>query len=281
MLHLILESTKEKSLIDNELVILKKPDSELDDLLSDTKKAERRINRKIDGLEIDVVEVVLKSINKIKYESEGEIANCKKKSITIIDNAYVYTDNLHRKVVDCIKDLERSLNRNFDVNSDNINRSISNLVNDFINDIDEIADKYLEEFEYNDYIKQFKRHFLGNIVNIHFRDLFEQREEYSYDSNFLDKALNFVDDLTLGILGTYSNALNTIINGKSEVKEWIDEYFSLIDLERIHKEVVNSSTNLIELIKTDLINDFVQPIIQKTEEIIANKDDIENRIKEL
>lgn len=277
------ELEKEKSLTENELVILSKPDTELEDLLANTKRAEKKINRKIKGLEIEVIEKIKKSLKKLTNETEDSIVKSKKKCKALVEDNFVVvdTEKLHNEVIDKIEDLERDIKRIFGRSNDEINGSINNLVNSFISDIDEIAEDYFEDFDYNDYITQIKKHFLEDIVNIQFYDLFEEREEYSYSPDFLDKAFGFVDKLTFGVIGGYLKVLDNIAVAKREEKYWIDNFFSLIDLERIKKHVADSGNVLIENIKSDIIKDFVQPIIEKIEQLIADKSNKENNIFKL
>lgn len=267
----------------NELIILNKPDTDLEDLLENTKKAKKRIDRKIEGLEIEVVEKIIKSIKKLTNETEDTLLDAERKCKEIVGGKVVVirADNLHDKVIDKIKTLERDINRIFQRSGDEINTSLNNLITSFVSELENIAEKYLENFDYNDYIRRLKKHFRESIVNITFWDLFEEREEYSYTPDFLDHVFDFVDTVSLGVIGAYGRVVNNIASGKSNEKEWIDSFFYLIDLERIKKQVSESGTALIENIKKDINKDFVQPIIDKTEELIRNKDNRESQIKEL
>src|SRR5690554_2515101 len=277
------ELEKEKSLIDNELVILKKPDDELEELLDNTKSAERKINRKIKGLEIKVAEKILKLIKKLTNETEDTLLNAKKKCKEVVDNNLfvVKSDKLHNNVIEKLEFLERDVKRIFEKSNDDINKSLNNLISSFITDIDEIAEKYLDDFDYNDYMTEFKRHFLGDIVNLNLNDLFEEHKEETEDLSLIDKSglfiYHFLNGSSFGIIQGIVN----LASAKTEMKKSIDNFFSLIDLERIKKQVDDSSSELMENIKQNLINDFVQPIIQKTEELIENRTNKENQIIEL
>src|SRR5690554_2396821 len=273
------ELEKEKSLIDNELVILKKPDDELEELLDNTKSAERKINRKIKGLEIKVAEKILKLIKKLTNETEDTLLNAKKKCKEVVDNNLfvVKSDKLHNNVIEKLEFLERDVKRIFEKSNDDINKSLNNLISSFITDIDEIAEKYLDDFDYNDYMTEFKRHFLGDVVNLNLNDLIDAGEREDEDLSLLEKGFLILDGAVFNVLRGYVN----ILSAKEEEKKWIDNFFSLIDLERIKKQVANSSSELMEKIKQNLINDFVQPIIQKTEELIENRTNKENQIIEL
>ena len=265
----------------NELILLNKPDTELEELLIDLERIKKRVNRKIEGLEYDVAGGVKRAIRKFRIETEDEIVNCKKKSKAIVDDATVYTEKINDKVNERIEDLERNINRIFDRNDDAINSTLNNLTSSFILDIEEMAKKYLEDFEYEDYINQLKRHFLENLVSIKFEDLFKKNKEHSNESKFLDIVFGLVNFTTFGISDTTRKLIGDFLKGKENAKKWIDNFFSLIDLDRIDKEVINSSENLIDRVKHTLIEEFVQPIIQKTEELLIDKGNKEVEIVEL
>lgn len=272
----------EATQIKNNLVLLNKPDDELEETLTEVKRAEKKINKKIEGLEIEVVEKILKAIKKLTNETEDTLLSSKKKCKEIVDDTgfVINSANLHDKIIDKIGALEREIKRIFERNNDEINNNIRTLINDFIYEIEGIVEKHFKDFDTNDYIKSFKKHSHKDVVNIKFYDLFKEKEEYSHTHNFLDDVFGFIDKVFLGMIGTYGRVVNDIASGKSNEKEWINDFFSLIDLEKIQKHVSDSASQLIKNIKTDIIKDFVQPIVVKTEELIADKSNKEQQIQE-
>lgn len=276
------ELVKDKTQLDNQLVIFKKPDTELEDLLANTKRAKKRIERKINGLEIEVIEKILKSIKRLTNETEDSLLNSKKKCKELVDDNVVVIDSekLHKRIIEKIEFLERDLKRIFGGSNDEINDCLKNLISSFVIDIEDAAEKFFEDFDYNDYIKQFKQHFLNDIVDIKLGDLLEFGDE-SDKTSLLDKAFDFYGEFVNAVsLGTLRGVVNTF-TAKSKEKEKIDSFFSLIDLELIKIKIINSSTELIENIKENLIDDFVQPIIEKTESLIEGKINKEKQIEEL
>lgn len=277
------ELEKEKSLLDNELVILKKPDDELEDLLAKTKKSERKINRKIGGLEIEIIEKIKKSVEKLKNETEDSIVVSKKKCKALVEDNFVVvnTEKLHNKVIDKVEELERDVKRIFQKSNNEINSNINNLVNSFISDIDEIAENSLEDFDYNDYIKQIKKHFLGDLVQLELNDLVDSVDSETEEFSLIDKGSLFVYHfLNRGSFGALQGIVN-VVSAKSTFNNIIDNFFSQMDLERIQKNVADSGNALIENIKKDIVKDFVQPIIQQIEKALTDKSNKENQILEL
>lgn len=252
---------KEKSLIDNELILLKKPDTELEDILNDTERAKRKIKRKIENLEIEVDEKTLKNIKKLENETEDALRDSKKKIFDITDDIF-FNAKKNYKAKGEIENLEYIVKRIFQKTSDQINIDTKSSLDDFVSDIEEIAKKYCKDFDYKDYIRQLKKHFRNDLVNIKFHDLLEEREGYTNIFNSLDNVF-------------------TTLSGKEKQTKKIYKLFGLIDLKRINKQVNESSIELMKEIKTALIKDFVQPLIQKTEELIKDKSNKESRINEL
>lgn len=273
------ELLKDKTQSNNELVILKKPDADLEDLLENTKKAKKRIDRKIEGLENEVVEKIKKSIKKLTNETEDTLLDAKKKCKTIVDEnlLVIKSDKLHNKIVDRLEFFDRDLKRIFERNDTEINTSLKNITSSFISEIEETAEKFLEDFDYNDYINVFKKHFSNNVINLRLNDLIDAGESEDVELNWMEKGFILLDKELFNIL---HGAVN-ILSAKEEEKKWIDNFFSLINLERIQKQVSESGTALIENVKKDINNDFLQPIINRTEDLIKNKDNRETQIKNL
>src|SRR5690606_26253796 len=62
----------------NNFRIANKPDDDLEDLLKKTKRSEKKINRKIDGFEIEVEEILGKGIDDLTIRTEDLIIKYKK-----------------------------------------------------------------------------------------------------------------------------------------------------------------------------------------------------------
>lgn len=277
------ELLKDKTQSDNELVILKKPDTDLDELLANTERAKKRIDRKIAGLEIDVKEIISKSIRKLTDDTEDALFDAKKKCKAIVDdNAFVIrTDKLDKKIEGKLETTEHNINKIFKKSNDKINSNLKMLTESFISEIEEVAEKFLEDFDYNDYIRSFKKHFSNDVVSIRLNDLFQEIDNVEEASSLIEAGGIFLYHLVNGASwGTVQGVIN-VATAKSNAKEVIDNFFSLIDLNHIKEQISKSGTALIEDITKDISNDFVQPIIDTTEELIKNKDNRELQIKGL
>ncbi|SNR51035.1 Dynamin family protein [Lutibacter agarilyticus] len=266
----------------NKLVSLNKPDVELEEQLKNTKKSERKINRKINNLEIDIEEVLRRRLKDLTRKTEDLInaskSNCKR---IIDDNGIVVnSSNLNLKLESEIEDLEILLKRLFEKSNDDINYDLKKLIDNFICEIEEIAEDNLEDFDMQDYIISCKKMLFRNIINLDFRDLIPSSEESEEGDSLFEKALSlsasFIDGATFGILkGTISTTLN-VMSGKKDAREWVDYFYSILNLEPIENEIFENGVDILEEIKRKFMGDFLTPIIEHTEELIKNKDNREN-----
>ena len=272
---------KEKILIDNELVILKKPDADLEDLLRSTKRAEKRINRKIRGLEIELEGIVSKSVKKINSEIEEKLFLCLGKCKDIVNSKRVVISfsALEDKIVFQLKYLEVKVLQVFDRANLELSSQLASTVESFILDIEGIIDKYLEDFDFDDYVKLFKGHFSNDLIKLKFEDLIDDVE--SEDLSLIEKGglfiYHFINSASWGV---FQGVLN-IFHAKSELNDYINSFFDSIDVSRIKENSIAESSTLIENIKKSLLLDFMEPIIEKTEELLADMSNRESRVENL
>lgn len=272
---------KEKLLVDNELVILKKPDADLDDLLRTTKKAEKRINQKIEGLEIEFEEIVLESVKKINIQIRDILLSYKHKCKEIVSSKRIVIrfSGIENEIVDKLECLERDVQRVFERINPELNRQLTIAVNSLIRDIEEIIDKYLEDFDFDDYMKIFKRHFLKDIIQVKLQDL--MNIDAKEGLNLKKRVGVFVYPFIIGSPFSVIHDLSNILEAKSLLNDYIDKYFASINVDRIREKVTADSSTLIENIRGNLLHDFMEPIIQNTEKLLADKSNKECRVENL
>lgn len=261
----------------NELIVLNTPDNELEELLDNATRAKKRMNRKIDGLEVDVIEKLKKGNKKLQNETLDSIESVRKKCKEIIDSKFVILkrDSVNTELLDKFRFLERDLEKIFERSNDEINNTINRLTNEFIFEIGEISEKFLEDFDLNDYLRIFKQNFLNDIVNLNAKDLFPSVNYNDDDSfGFLDGVFVFMNGATLGVI---PGAVN-IFTAKRESAEFVDSFFSLIDTNILQDVVLENGSDLIDNIKRDLTDDFINPIINTVENMHTNK---ANRLNDL
>jgi predicted GTPase len=267
--------------IQSNLTILNKPDEELEELLSNTKRADRKINRKLNNIEINIEDTLESNTKKLTRKTRDIIYDSKIKCKEIIDSHGVVlkSDNLNEKLKAEIEELDIQLTRLFERSNDGINADLKRIIDNFISDIDEISEDYLNDFDMHDYIASSKKLLFGNIIEISLENLIPSLEEES-EEGLLAIAISlvgsFIDGYTLGLLGVANN----VVLGKNQAREWIDNIYSILDLEPIRQEIKNNGLKIINGTKEKFKEDFLEPIIQKTNEIIDNKDEREKDLSE-
>lgn len=277
--------TEELMQVKSNLTILNKPDNELEELLEDTKKAGRKIGRKIVNIEIE--EVLNSNIRKLTRETRDVIFDSKQKCKQIIDGHGVVfrSENLYVKLRSEIEYLEIQLQRLFERSNDKINNDLKRVINDFLGDIEEIVEDYLEDFEMEDYLASCRKVLSKDMIKIDFRDLISSLEEsQEIEQTLFDKAMDasveFVNGATLGLFKGTIYTTSNLISGREDARDWIDYFYNVMDLEPINREITSNGVEVIEDIKLMFEKEFLEPIIQKTNETIENKTNRENEILE-
>ena len=91
----------------------------------------------------------------------------------------------------------------------------------------------------------------------------------------------FVYPFIIGSPFSVIHDLSNILEAKSLLNDYIDKYFASINVDRIREKVTADSSTLIENIRGNLLHDFMEPIIQNTEKLLADKSNKECRVENL
>nr|WP_317630645.1 dynamin family protein [uncultured Flavobacterium sp.] len=260
--------------INNELIITNKPDHELEDLLSNTQKAEKRFNKKIENFEIELNDKLKKLSKNIILEIGDILLKYKSNAISHVDSKFAVwdTEKLFGEIFQILEKLDRELKYYFLNKNNDIKSSINKINTDFIHEVEEILEKYLEDFEINDFIKGFKKHLSDDILDLSLNNLIpnsSNNEEYT----FMDGVAAFIHGATFGLMN--------LATAKSDAKNKIEFFFSNLELEKVESILQNYRKDIIAIIKQDLFIEFLTPISNKTQELIEDKTNREVKIKEL
>ena len=275
------EISIETAKLESLLKILDKPDLELEELLDNAKKAQRKLDKKIEGLEIDIIEQLLRSIKKLERETWDMVSFARRKCNELIDDRLVVINR--RALIDQITyeidGLERKLDREFSRSNDEINNSIKKNIRDFVEDIDEVCHKYLEDFDVKDYLGIFKKHFISDIVNIKYNDLIIIDNQESGDLSLFEKAMSFLGGFVNGATFGLAGVIENVVAGRQTTRSMVDQYFSLLNLNPINKNISDNGQSHIQMVKGSITTDFLEPIILKVEELVDNKANREREIE--
>jgi hypothetical protein len=260
--------------IKNDLVLLNKPDSELDNLLNNAKRAEKKSRKKIDSLETDILEKLKIGTDKLKNKVEDAVNKTVAECIEIIDeNSFVIrTTPIYDKIKDKFGMFNYDLKREFQKINSTITSDCKQIVEEFVSDFHEISDEYLEDFDSKDCLTSFKRHFLDDIIDMTPNDLFPPNEGED-NTNAFEDILIFLDNTI--------NLATNIFKAKDKAKELVKQIKSSIKVDPVEEKIKYNGVRLIKNCKNSVLNEFVQPIIESIENLQKNKTDREESLTRL
>ncbi|MCC9063605.1 dynamin family protein [Flavobacterium piscisymbiosum] len=273
------ELVKEIGEVANVIKILETPNEELPELQKSAQKVKRRINRKIDNLEVDITEILLKNIKKVANETEDSLAASKKRCYRIIDDATAFSseDAIYHKFNAEFESLDRKTKRDFENFNDEINSSIKKEINNFLYEIKEIVDDYVEDFDIKEYFGKIKKELLQDLVSIQIVDLITK-----YDNLTVKERDSLIKELgTAVLIGALAIPImvTDLFNFKSDLRELVSDNYSLFDLGRISLNVKGNGEELINNVKKMFLDDFINPIEQQIDDVINNTTNRENDLK--
>ncbi|MDD2819850.1 MAG: dynamin family protein [Flavobacterium sp.] len=273
------ELIKELNELSNAIKILETPEDELQELLRSSEKAKKRIERKIDNLETEIEEILLKNIKKVTNDTDDSLAASKKKCYGIIEDSGVFSSQnsiVHSFQLE-FENLERKIKRDFVNFNDEINLNLKKEIKNFLYEINEIAEEYLEDFEIKDYTGKIKKELMQDLVSIQFFDLLQK-----YDNLTEEERDSLIVEIGKGVLiGIFAIPILGVerLNRADNLRDFISEEYSLFDLSRISSNVKENGRKLINKVVKLLISDFINPIEKQINNAIENKSNKESELK--
>lgn len=264
---------------------LKKPDDELEDNRDRISRANRKLEKKINGLDDDLNGAFKTLVRKGKVELEDILdASCNRME-SIIKNW-----PLLKAVDSIIPDLQketqqlisRDLKRAIEGMGQSAETKTKNTVRDFMTEAEEVLMKFLPEIDSEEVIRGISS---SVDLSIDDADLFKfgsQDENDDDDITFWSVAGSLIEDFlqgyTFGAYGVVKNAF-THDETQRELLAHVNELRQM-DLTEYLDSVFGKKDNLITQIKDALITSLIHPMQAQVEEILANTQKREDDLKE-
>lgn len=270
-----------KQQLDTNISILSKSDEEFEDLQKNLDRITKRYHKKITGFEIAIIEILLESIKILKIEVYEVIASTREKCIEDINNRFVVfnSEKLFDEMCKVIDRMERKLDRDFLAVNNNLNLSVKKSVNVFVNELEDLTNKYLEDFDFEDFIKVLQQHFSRDIVDLKFTDLIESTNDSSEESLLVKGLLIYSDIVNMASLGMLKKGISAL-TAKGDTKNFIEEFFSYIDISPIEERIKTGGDILISNLKSQIENEFFRPIQDQIDNVVNNLEEKERILKE-
>ena len=256
------QGIQEASLIIN---ALNQPDDELDEMLEKIKKANRRMQKKVDTLGEDIQYQISEIVRKGRIQLEDSVDGACNRMYALIDgmgrfsSAQEVATQLQRQSQSLVT---RTLKREVENISENAKGKIKSCIEDFLGSADDILMKYLPDYNSRDFIKKIEREI---NVEIEDNEIFDSKNAISINDDYRS---TIIKNLVCGQEGNKASLSAKVDQIKAtDVSSFLDTAFS-------RRDAILSS------VKAKVIDNLILPLEKQLEDIVANKDKKTQKLQE-
>lgn len=256
------QGIQEASLIIN---ALNQPDDELDEMLEKIKKANRRMQKKVDTLGEDIQYQISEIVRKGRIQLEDSVDGACNRMYALIDgmgrfsSAQEVATQLQRQSQSLVT---RTLKREVENISENAKGKIKSCIEDFLGSADDILMKYLPDYNSRDFIKKIEREI---NVEIEDNEIFDSKNAISINDDY---SSTLIGNLVFGQEGNKASLSAKVDQIKAtDVSSFLDTAFS-------RRDAILSS------VKAKVIDNLIIPLEKQLEDIVANKDKKNQKLQE-
>lgn len=256
------QGIQEASLIIN---ALNQPDDELDEMLEKIKKANRRMQKKVDTLGEDIQYQISEIVRKGRIQLEDSVDGACKRMYALIDgmgrfsSAQDVATQLQRQSHSLVT---RTLKREVENISENAKGKIKSCIEDFLGSADDILMKYLPDYNSRDFIKKIEREI---NVEIEDNEIFDSKNAISINDDY---SSTLIGNLVFGQEGNKASLSAKVDQIKAiDVSSFLDTAFS-------RRDAILSS------VKAKVVDNLILPLEKQLEDIVANKDKKNQKLQE-
>ena len=256
------QGIQEASLIIN---ALNQPDDELDEMLEKIKKANRRMQKKVDTLGEDIQYQISEIVRKGRIQLEDSVDGACKRMYALIDgmgrfsSAQEVATQLQRQSQSLVT---RTLKREVENISENAKGKIKSCIEDFLGSADDILMKYLPDYNSRDFIKKIERE-----INVEIED------NEIFDSK---NAISINDDYSSTLFG---NLVFGQERNKASLSAKVDQ-IKAIDVSSFLDTAFSRRDAILSSVKAKVIDNLILPLEKQLEDIVANKDKKNQKLQE-
>ena len=256
------QGIQEASLIIN---ALNQPDDELDEMLEKIKKANRRMQKKVDTLGEDIQYQISEIVRKGRIQLEDSVDGACNRMYALIDgmgrfsSAQEVATQLQRQSQSLVT---RTLKREVENISENAKGKIKSCIEDFLGSADDILTKYLPDYNSRDFIKKIEREI---NVEIEDNEIFDSKNAISINDDYRS---TIIKNLVCGQEGNKASLSAKVDQIKAtDVSSFLDTAFS-------RRDAILSS------VKAKVIDNLILPLEKQLEDIVANKEKKNQKLQE-
>lgn len=231
---------------------LNKPDDELEKKQENLRNANRRLSKKIDTLGDDIESAMRDLVRRGRNQLEDDMESACRKMDAIIDSLGRFCSpkkiqpQLDREVQTLIN---RTLKRTTEDYAKQAKSMVGSSITDFLSEVEDVLMKYIEEFDSREFI-----HAVDKEIKV----------------DIEDNGMFLYDDNTWSNIGSL---LSNVFRHGKEVRELHQQVNKIrsTDVAKFLDTVFARKDNIINGVKTRIIDELVSPLQEKIDDIIKNK----------
>ncbi|MBQ0074184.1 MAG: dynamin family protein [Prevotella sp.] len=257
---------------------LNQPDDELEERQNNISKANRRLTKKINSLGDDIDSALKDIVRRGRNQLEDSVESSCKRMDSIIESlgrfssANSITPQLDRELQTLIT---RTLKRDAEEIGNTAKSKIKSTVTEFFGDAEDVLMRYIPDFNSRDFIKEVDKEITLDIED---ESVFSFDSSHDEDYGVGDWILDVLNGASWGLFNGIGNFLSHS-ETKAKMHQSVNEIRAL-DVSECLDSVFSRKDEIIEKVKTRFIEELVEPLQQKIDEIVANKDKREQELKD-
>ena len=264
-----------------EIVMLERPDDELEEMESSLARVTRRINKKIDSLGDDLNFTFEDIIRRGSQQLEDAVDSSCRKMNGLVDSWGRFS-SAKKLQGDIEREIDSLASRTLKRVCDNINRDakhkIKSTLDEFFSSAEEILMKLPSDFDFDrrDFVKSVSQQFnFSNDASLFEISGDDSTDEYGWGDGLFD----FFNGASFGALGVITNVLShgDVAN---DAKNWISRIKNTFDAEPYLEGISSGKDKIIDEVKMRFIDELLTPFQSKLEEIKQQGLDKQKRLDE-
>ena len=257
---------------------LNQPDDELEERQENLRKANRRLNKKIDALGDDIDSSMRDLVRRGRNRLEDDVESACRKMDAIIDSLGRFSSpqsilpQLERETQTLIT---RTLKRDVEDIGREAKGKIRDHASDFFGEVEDVLMRYVEDFDSRDFVKSIDKEI---VMDIEDSDVFSYaNDEAGEDYGFTDFMYNFLNGASFGLLGGATNFFSHA-DYQQEMHHTVNEMRSA-DVTEFLDSIFKRKDAIINKLKERFIEELVSPLQEKIDDIIKNKSKREQELQ--
>lgn len=267
-----------------EITMLQSPDDDLEERESNLSKACRRLEKKLSFLEDSLNDDVRTLVNNGEDILEDLVDSACNKMENVVETdfgRFTKVESLQPKFDKITSNLvNRDVKRKMKNLHDEGRRKFMSSIQDFFTDAEDILLKYLPDIDTRDLIKDLQGTIKLDMENV---SLFSKEGEEVTDAGWLDiiggLLGGFLDGISLGLVGAVGRVF-THNSTKIDLLNFINNQRNNFDWGDLLQGAFANKDKIINNIRQKLIEDMLNPLQKKVEEIRNDKANKETKLEE-